>query len=506
MNTIVTTTQMRNLESRVINEFGTPARVLMELAGKGCVDAMRHIMGKDNLDHIIVLCGRGNNGGDGAVIARWFHLLGATVTIIVVGKGNMSPDTSINLQQCRTLQIAVFDVSEEELAPTLEGSLHLGIVLVDAIYGTGFRGPLNSFMDAAFNVINSTELIVVAVDIPSGIDGDTGTCQNCINAALTLAIGSYKYGHFVGKDSFRCGDAVLVDIGLPEQFFVDIKAGIYLDELDIEQPSRFPQSHKGDYGRVVIFGGTRGYTGAAALASRSALRAGCGYVHVLHRPDLGDLYACKLTEALCFAIPETQPGVPDTDAVMGMLSKADSVLIGPGFGKDAWALSILTAVLEKCAAPLVVDADALNLISENPSLCQFLSRPNVLLTPHWGEFCRLAGCTVSQLQEHYLQLLSGYVNKHKARVLLKSHFTVYKDRKFTFLAHCGNDGLATGGSGDVLAGIIASFLAQGTELQLAAIFSSLLLGKTASDLARKRSTASILPSDIIDNMLLLEEE
>ncbi len=495
MNTIVTTSQMKNIDFRTINEFGTPARVLMEMAGKGSADAMVKILGAENILGVLVLCGRGNNGGDGAVIARWLKLYDFEVIVMVVGKGKMSPETTANLKQCTDLGIDVFDVPEDDQPEMLQSLLNSHMVLVDAIFGTGFKGSVSPEMDAIFQLVNDSGMEVVSIDIPSGLDGDTGTCETSIDAYLTLAIGSFKYGHFVGQNSDRCGEIALVDIGFPPQFMVDVRAGVLLEEYDLAPPERNRHGHKGDFG-----------TGATALATGAALRSGAGYVFVMHRKELGDLYAQKLTEALCITIPENSDGIPDTAYILERLKEADSVLIGPGFGKDAYALKILEAVLQQCDKPVIVDADALNLIGANPELLKLVARSNVLLTPHWGEFCRLAGCAVQDLKEHYMQLLSGFVNKYKARVLLKSHFTMYKDDKYTILARSGNDGLATGGSGDVLAGIIATFMAQGMEKQLAAINASLLMGKTATMLAKKRETASILPSDIIEHLFVLEEE
>ena len=230
----------------------------------------------------------------------------------------------------------------------------------------------------------------------------------------------------------------------------------------------------------------------------AALRAGAGYVFVLHRLELTGIYAIKLTEALSKAIPELpKSGLPDAKILTDMLADASAVLIGPGLGKDAYALKLLETVLKSVKAPLVVDADAINLLAKNPDLCKHLKKPNILLTPHWGEFSRLAGLEKDFLAADCLTPLREFVARHKARVLLKSHYSVYQDAQRTWVNVSGNDGLATGGSGDVLAGIITSFLAQGLEIPEAAINASFLLGKTAEEVALRRDTASILPLDII---------
>lgn len=506
MKFVLTTSQMRNIDHRTINEFGLPSRLLMESAGQTCADEIIELIQRFELVEVLVLCGRGNNGGDGAVIARWLHLKGFSVYIILTGRGKLSPDAAANLKLCKDLDIEVLDVPEEEQANLVESLINPECLVVDAIFGTGFKGPLREPMRDLIAVVNDNATGVVSIDIPSGLDGDTGTCDICIEALVTLAIGSYKYGHFVGERSNACGILKWIPLSIPEQYFEDLKAGWIIQREEMYYPPRDKRSHKGDFGRVFIFGGTRGYTGAAALSARAALRAGAGYVYVMHRKELGDIYAIKLTEAITIPIDETDAGLPDTQMILEWLEKASSVVIGPGFGKDAWSLHVLKAVLESCPKPVVVDGDALNLISENPELLVHVSKDNILLTPHWGEFCRLAGCTMKDLNEHYMQVLCAFVNKYKAQVLLKSHFTMYKDTEITILARSGNDGLATGGSGDVLTGIIASFIAQNTLLPIAASRASMLMGMTADYLTKQRKTASILPSDIIEYLLLQEEE
>ncbi len=506
MQYMLSSAQMKALDERTIKEFGLPSRVLMETAGKGCADVIGSKYPERLHGEICVLCGNGNNGGDGAVIARWLHLYGCDVFILRIGKGRLSPETKANLELCEALGISILQITQDKDLPLL-GELLAGCSLVvDAIFGIGYKNGADEWYNELFCMVNSEAEFIVAVDIPSGLDSDTGDCIEAIYADATLCIESLKLGHILGLGREICGEVEIVPIGIPRGYYNSLETVKLFTEDDFLPPIRHPHFHKNDFGKVYIFGGIPGYTGASVMSSQSALRAGCGYVYVLHRIELMAVYALKLTEALSLAIPENpKTSLPDAKTLLHLLSDASSVLIGPGLGRDDYSLKLLETVLKNVKVPLVIDADGLNLISENPALLKYIAKPNVLLTPHWGEFARLAEIDKTILEADCLTPLREFVAKYKARVLLKSHFSVYHDADFTWVNISGNDGLATGGSGDVLAGIVASFLAQGLEIPDASINASFLLGKTAELLAEERDTASILPTDIIDNLYIRED-
>ncbi|NLW18470.1 MAG: NAD(P)H-hydrate dehydratase [Candidatus Cloacimonetes bacterium] len=504
MLNVLTANQMRELDQRAINEFGLPSRLLMENAGRECARIIYDEYPDRLYPLVTVVCGSGNNGGDGAVIARWLHIWGHEVVIIRVGNTKSSPETAENFKLCEKLGISSFKISsEKELGEKLLPMLRNSGLVVDAIFGVGFRGEPKPLMAKVFQLINNFSEFIVSVDIASGKNADTGEAVNAIEPDATLIIDSYKFGHILGDGLHSCGKAHHVDIGIPPSYHHEISPALLFGAQDFQTPSRSRQSHKGSYGRVFIFGGIPGYTGASVMAAHAALRAGCGYTYVLHRIELVAVYALKLTEALSLAIPETpKTGMPDQRTLLHLLSQADAVLIGPGLGRDDYSLRLLEIALKNLKIPLVVDADGLNLISENPGLLKYLKRPNILLTPHWGEFSRLSGASMDDLRSDCLTPLQDFVAKYGAQVFLKSHFSIFHDGTQTLINANGNDGLATGGSGDVLAGIITSFLAQGQNIPLAAMNASFLMGKTAEDLAQHRSTASILPTDIIENLFV----
>ncbi len=507
MRHLLSSAQMKDLDSRTINDYGLPARLLMENAGRACAETIVGNYPEHLAGGVSVLCGRGNNGGDGAVIARWLANWGCDVIILRVGKGELSPETQINLDMCEQLEIPILEVfSQRDLARARDHIANSSLV-IDAIFGIGFKGTLKPWLDQLFELVNSCSDFTVAIDIPSGLDSDTGFGINPIYAEATIAIASLKTGHILGFGREACGHMHVVDIGIPTRLDKGRDTVLLFEEEDFCPPPRSPEFHKNDYGKVYVFGGIPGYTGASVMAAHAALRAGCGYVYVLHRIELMAVYALKLTEALSLAIPEqAKSGLPDAKTLLHLLSDASAVLIGPGLGRDDYSLALLKTVLREVEQPLVVDADGINLISENPTLYKYLAKPNILLTPHWGEFARLAMLDKDELAKDCLGALRNFVKKHGARILLKSHYSVYHDAGHALVNISGNDGLATGGSGDVLAGIITSFLAQGESIPAAAIKASFLLGKTAETLAAQRATASILPTDIIANLFLNDKE
>lgn len=507
MNNILSAAQMRELDRKVIEEFGIPSLVLMENAGKGIAE----LIARDFLKHFrlsaVVLCGRGNNGGDGAVIARWLKIWGYDVRIVRVGSGEVSPDARINFALCDKLDIPVFHCQNIDQLAELPAFMQDSSTVIDAVFGTGFKGDLDDFHKSFFITILQIGMIFLAVDIPSWVNADTGLAriENAVNA--TYAIGAYKYGHFVGFGKTWCGKLELIDIGIPRSYFEQIKPAQLITQVTAMYPERMGFAHKGTYGKVMIFGGTLGYTGAAVMAANSALRSGAGLVYILSRFETADIYAVKLTETICLCITESDKDqLPIKKDLLEDLADADCVLIGPGLGLDDYAMKLITIVLENCECPVVIDADAITLISQNPVLYRHLSKKNLLLTPHVGEFSRLAGVDLEALISDTMGHLSRFVKKHHAQVLLKSSTTIYYDETVTTVNISGNDGLATGGSGDVLAGIIASFIAQQMSIPDAAINASYLMGETAQMLEVKRATPSILPRDIIENLFVYEDD
>jgi len=505
MNLIVSSQQIKELDSKTINDFGIPSRVLMENAGKGCADLLHNAFSGLLKQGVVVLCGFGNNGGDGFVIARWLDYYGYDVSIITVCKGNSSPETIANRDLCKKLLIEFIDVNDEDFEELSEQVLFDAGIIIDAVYGINFKGKLNEQVSNLFKLANETKAQRVAIDIPSGVNADTGTAELAFQAGLTLSIEALKYGHLLGNGKLFSGILKVIPIGIPDLLWDDVNAAVLLDETTAQLPDRSDFSHKGDYGRIAVFAGSPGFTGAAFLASLAAVKSGAGLVTIFCHPEQMRLYDNKPYEVMVRAIPVQEGGKIDSAALMQTLDRYDVILFGPGCTVSEFTLQTLGFVLNVWNKSAVIDADGLNTLAQHPELYAQLADKPIILTPHWGEFCRLAGTTTDDLQQDCMAQLRQFVEKHKTKVLLKSHTSIYHDSDITYLNISGNDGLATGGSGDVLSGLIAGFLAQKMSPANSAGMAAYYLGLTAEQLADKQKKLSITPTAILDNIFKCEQ-
>ncbi|HRY84333.1 MAG TPA: NAD(P)H-hydrate dehydratase, partial [Candidatus Cloacimonadota bacterium] len=323
---------------------------------------------------------------------------------------------------------------------------------------------------------------------------------------LTLVIGAYKYGNLLGSGNTGTLGHQLIDIGIPNSFLNDLKSARLIDADSVVYPPRFANAHKGTYGEVMVLAGSPGMAGAAILASKAALKAGAGYVRLYAHPQLASPCIGSNPELLIETVPLDADGKVDAKALSSQIHNPSVILIGPGIGTGDYGSSLLDFALSTKGIPLVLDADALKLIARKPELMFLLKNKEVLLTPHPGEFSELASVSMDEMRQNSLKHLQDYIKKFKLPVLLKSHTSVYADQYQTIFNISGNDGLATGGSGDLLAGIIASFLAQGSTIPDAASAASYLMGKTAERLSEKWETAAITPLMIVEHLFELEIE
>ncbi len=497
---------MKNIDLKTIRDYGIPARQLMENAGNGCAS---YLIG--NHDHslkrgVVVLCGHGNNGGDGYVLARILHEHRYPVTVIDLGEGTPSPETRAGKELCEKLKIEFVRPEDHDYAEMVEEVLSGCGVIVDAIYGIGFRGRLQGAIAAMVEEVNATNAFRVAIDMPSGVHADTGYAELAFEAHLTLTMEVMKYGQLLGRGRQCCGQTSVVSIGIPMAALKQEQKS-YLMTLPIALlPERDRCAHKGDCGRLAMFAGSPGFTGAAFLAAQAALRAGAGLVTLFCHPEHFLHYVSKPQEVMVKPVPLLEGGELDIPALQTELEKYDALLLGPGCGMNDHTARLLKFVTEHWQKPAVIDADGLNALALHPELYGKLSGRNIILTPHWGEFCRLAKVGMGALHNDCLSELRKFVEAHNLQVLLKSHTSIYCDSSTTFFNTSGNDGLATGGSGDILAGLITSFLGQKMSPRFAAGSAAFHLGYTAELLAGQRETFSITPTDILDNIFAFLEE
>ena len=510
MQMIVSADQMRAYDRTAIRSYAIPGLVLMENAGRGFVEALRAGFGRLEGEHVIVLCGKGNNGGDGFVIAR--HLLnhGCSVDIILLGKkSSVQGDAGVMLQSVMKLaQTPRSGIRFREIAaPAALRNLRLGSIVVDAILGTGFTGKLSGLPKKAVEWVNGHPHYVASVDIPTGVDATTGAVDGvAVRANLTVAMGLGKIGHYVGDGCEASGSIVTADIGVPERLFTPTsKPTFRVSEADVLAclPRRARTVHKYAVGKVLVIAGSRAFPGAAALCATAALKAGAGAVVLSTPASLKPLLHRQLREVIIEPLQETPEGTIGAGAREALQSRvewADVVVLGPGLSRHTETDLLVREILRSCQRPLLLDADGLNAVSESPrGLRQ--AKAEILITPHTGELSRLLRESAASIEHRRVDAAREASLRFRCVVVLKGNPTASASRRGTvYLNSTGNPGLATIGSGDVLSGLIGGLWAQGMTGEQAALAGVFLHGR-AGDLAAVRlGERSLLAGDVSDHI------
>jgi NAD(P)H-hydrate epimerase len=491
---VVTSKEMQNIERRTISGFGIPSLVLMERAGLAVAARVKE---RAPGMKVLVLAGTGNNGGDGLVAARELVNAGFSVKVLITGsRARLSEDCRTQFGIARKMGIPM-DFGKKIPKKDLHGAL-----LVDAVFGTGLARPVTGELARTFRGVNGSSAPVVAVDMPSGVSSDTGQVLGAaLDAEATVTFGAPKRGHFLYPGAGYAGMLHVADIGFPLELFRSVPANtLEQGEMALLVPARHRYSHKGDYGHVLLLGGSPGKTGAALMAGRAALRAGAGLVTLGVPRALAESLQGRVTEEMTLPLPDTPQGgiAPEAqETVLEFLDTRGRVLaLGPGMGIERETGRLVRELLLRVAAPVVLDADALNALEGKTSLLRRARAP-VVLTPHPGEFSRLTGESVAQIEADRMSSALRFARKTGTYVVLKGAPTVVASPEGeVFLNTTGNPGLAKGGAGDVLTGMIAAFLAQGLPPLEAALLGVYTHG-LAADLAREETTEhSMLASDV----------
>lgn len=465
---VLNASQMREADQYVINEIGIPSLVLMENAGRQVVSAMEAAFDDLAEMRVAILAGRGNNGGDGFVVARTLLQRGVDVSVFLVGRvAEVRGDARTNLEILGRLGLTVVEIGNEQ-----EWELHFSDistcdVLVDALFGTGLREPLGGMLSTIVADVNGSSLPVVAIDMPSGLSADTHELiGDAIDATMTVTLAAPKIPLVLPPGERHCGDLVIADIGIPHEVINRIEGPVV--ELltreamrELVQP-RAADAHKGDYGRVLIVAGSLGKTGAAHLAAMGALRSGAGLVTVATPrsalPIVAALGAEYMTEPLA-EDPEGRVTAEAAERVMELT--ADVIAVGPGLGQGPGPKAFVTALLERAGVPLVFDADALNAFAGDAGGLRGRDGLDVIITPHPGEMARLVGVSVEEIQRKRIDAARDFASGHHLHVVLKGHRTVVASPDGRVgINLTGNPGMASGGTGDVLTGMVAAWFAQ----------------------------------------------
>jgi hydroxyethylthiazole kinase-like uncharacterized protein yjeF len=482
---------MRAADSWAIEERGVPSLELMETAGAAVAEAAAEVAAPGPAR---VVCGKGNNGGDGLVAARHLARIGFEVEALLLWPADgLSPDAAANLER---LDGGAREVDANEIGAALAGS---GVV-VDAIFGTGFSGAPRAPADAAIEAINSCGAPVVAADIASGVDAASGEAAGAgVEADVTVTFHAAKLGHWIEPGKELTGDLRVAPIGIPAGAPSKPAAGLIDDRVLALPRRRAPGSTKFSSGQVVVVGSSRGLTGAVCMSAEAAVRAGAGYATVAVPADLEPIFEVKLTEVMSRGL-DGAPGrlaTADADAILSLAERAEAVVVGPGLGRDEDSFELARELLSRIDAALVLDADGLNAHAERLDSLAGRAAPAVL-TPHAGELGRLLGRPSREIAAHRLASAREAAKLSGAVILLKGDDTIVADGERLAVSRGGAPALATAGTGDVLSGVIAALLARGLEPFAAtctAVHAHCRAGRIAA--ARVGAPESVIATDVI---------
>lgn len=482
---LYTAAQTRELDRCAIQECGIPGIVLMSRAASAALDAL--LQAWPEPESIQVLCGTGNNGGDGYLIADLANKRGLFVSVLQLGDpAKIGGDALLARNQARDNGVRIEPFSAGALRPTG--------VIVDAMLGTGLGGAVRDEYREAIAAVNGSGAPVLAVDIPSGLCSDTGRVLGlAVQADLTVTFIGLKRGLFALAAADHTGAIEFNDLGVPPEVYSQVAGDTYRLELEslLERlPARPATAHKGLYGTVLIVGGDYGMAGAAVLAAEAALRCGAGLVQVATRPEH--------VAALVARTPEAMPvGVLSGQGLAVLVENADVLVVGPGLGQSTWSEQLLQ-VAAASGKPMVLDADGLNLLAQGRVIDRS-RRDNCVLTPHPGEAARLLGCANSEVQADRFDAVRRLQQAYGGTAVLKGNGSLVSDGSQLLLSDYGNPGMASGGMGDVLSGVIGSLLAQGVPALEAAALGVCLHG-AAGDSAADEGQRGLLASDLIPHM------
>jgi len=499
---LTTAEEMRRIDSTAIQKFGIPGVVLMENAGRHVADVVCEALAEDPGAKVTIVCGKGNNGGDGFVAAR--HLLnhGADVhVVLIVDPTELQGDAAVNYRIARNIGVSI-DEHADESAVRMRTSR--ADIVVDAVLGTGVSGEVHGVARAAVEAINDSGAWVVSVDIPSGIHADTGAVLGAAVAAdvtVTFALPKLGLAQYPGAE--HCGELRVVDIGMPRGPLVSdsLKANLVTPEMaEGMLPARFSAMHKGDAGRVLVVAGSQGMTGAAALCGMAAVRAGAGLVTLACPASLNDILEAKCTEVMTLPVAETPERSIAPAArldVLKFIERCTAVALGPGLSRHPETAEFVRAIVRDIIRPLVLDADGINCLEGDTSLLSVRNRPTVI-TPHPGELAGLLQGRAEQLEEDRVGTARRAAELTRAVVVLKGAGTVIADPDGqVWINRTGNSGMASGGMGDVLTGMIAAFLGGGAEPVEAAVAAVYYHG-LAADVAAQSGARGLVASDVLE--------
>ena len=502
---VLTVENTRKLEA-LANETGISYLQLMENAGSYCARIIRKTFENTNKRNALVVCGKGKNGGDGFVIARKLFENGYKVNVVMAMGLPTDGESSEMLSRIRAMGINIAYFNE-----TTDKYFEDAQIIIDCIFGVGFRGEPDTIITSLINKINNSSATVVSIDVPSGLEGDSNKApDNSITADMTIAVLVMKPVHVLKPSMEKCGKVVVAPLGIPEKCYSQVNTTLFTMSVDELKPffkKRETDSHKGTFGTVLVIGGSYEMPNAVYFASQGAVNSGAGLVKVAFPSVAYNAIAPKTYEQILIPLESNKKGRISQNATKRLeaeLKKCSCVLLGCGMGNDEDTKAVAEFVIKNAEVPIILDADGINCLKDNIDIIDSAKNP-VILTPHPKEMSRIAGVTVDEIQENRGAVVSSFTKAHKSILVLKGASTLVGSTDYDdiYVNSTGNPGMATGGSGDVLAGIIASFVAQGVDPFTSAVAGVNIHGMTGDKVTEKYSMMGNTPTLMLNELPLI---
>ena len=508
---LVTAAEMQEMDRQAIENHGIPGLELMENAGRGATDVLLDQFAGTIKTGVGIICGKGNNGGDGFVIARYLADRRIDVTVYLLAKATkVKGDAAANLKRLAALKVPVIEIPDEDSFSKIKSDFCRFDLLVDAILGTGLTSDVRGFFKTVINFINDLNrsgIAVFAVDMPSGLNSDTGQpCGACIRAQGTVTFALANIGHFTYPGADYTGKLEIIDIGIPAPAVETVDPQQYLltaERIRAALPLRSADTHKGQTGHLLVVAGSTGKTGAAAMTAVSAMRAGAGLVTLGIAESLNPIIETQVLEVMTAPLAECRYGILAETAIDDITKLAGGkscLAIGPGIGQAEETQSLVRQIISQIDTPIVIDADGLNNIAGQTQLLKKRKAPTVL-TPHPGEMARLIETSATVVQQNRLACARDFATNFGVHVVLKGAATVIAHPDGSaYINPTGNPGMASGGMGDVLTGVLAGFITQGFTPKAAAHAAVYLQGAAADTLAQTIGPIGYLAGEVMNTI------
>ncbi|MBD5561196.1 NAD(P)H-hydrate dehydratase [Clostridium botulinum] len=475
---ITSSENFRKMDNYCIENIGIPSIVLMENAALKIVS---------NIDlqlnnRFVIVCGKGNNGGDGLAVARHLHCLNKEVEVFIIEKSkDGTKDFKINYNILKNMNLNIKTIRDYEDLDYLRESIMKSDMVLDAIFGIGLSRKIEGIYKDTISVINENSKSTLAIDVPSGLNANTGEIEGvCIEANTTVSFEMYKEGFLTYYGDKYLGNIIIESIGIPREVLDLFSNDLYIIDKYMFKNNlkgRNKYAHKGDFGKALIIAGSKGFSGAAYLCTEAAVKSGTGLVTLATSNDIQNILSSKLEEAMTISYE-------DSKDVKNIMVKSSCIAIGPGMGKNNNTEELLRKIIRDYNRTMVIDADGINVLENNLDIIK-KARGEIVLTPHLGEFSRITGYDIDYIKENRLKLAKEFAKENKIILLLKGYNTIITNGEEVFVNSTGNSAMASGGMGDCLTGIITSFIAQGYDPLEATCLAAYLHGYCGEKLSSK---------------------